>query len=194
MAGPENASDVDSQPESVRVLRRKASFAPGVDEGIVWRNARVALVAMILLVTPAVVVVATRSAPQPPQISDCVVPSAAARGPSDVTVLEADVDGDGCDDRVTIGGGRVQVTTAEETAAFAVGEPTDQIVVGDWNCNGTATPVLYRPATGLVYHYDRWPEDVDPVRPRTTAATAQGHAQRYTEDGCDRLRVVKNKQ
>lgn len=50
---------------------------------------------------------------------------------------------------------------------FGVGEPGDEAVVGDWDCDGTATPGLVRPATGEVFLFDRWAE---PGRPLTVTA------------------------
>jgi hypothetical protein len=50
---------------------------------------------------------------------------------------------------------------------FGVGEPGDEAVVGDWDCDGTATPGVVRPATGEVFLFDRWAE---PGRPLTVTA------------------------
>lgn len=50
---------------------------------------------------------------------------------------------------------------------FGVGQPGDEAVVGDWDCDGTATPGVVRPATGEVFLFDRWAE---PGRPVTVTA------------------------
>ncbi len=57
-----------------------------------------------------------------------------------------------CADRVEIRSGVVD--TGE--VRFAVGDPGDLVVVGDWDCDGDATAALLRPATGEVFVFDRW--------------------------------------
>ena len=39
---------------------------------------------------------------------------------------------------------------------WRVGEPGDLVAVGDWDCDGTATPAVVRPATGRLYLFDAW--------------------------------------
>lgn len=65
----------------------------------------------------------------------------------------ADVDGDGCVEAVTIVGERVSVGPV----TWVVGRPGDVVVVGDWDCDATATPASLRPDTGEVFVFDRWP-------------------------------------
>jgi hypothetical protein len=43
---------------------------------------------------------------------------------------------------------------------FALGHAGDWFVVGDWDCDGLTSPALYRPATGDVFLFDRWANDV----------------------------------
>ncbi len=40
---------------------------------------------------------------------------------------------------------------------YALGQPGDLAVVGDWDCDGTETPALLRPATGEVAVFSEWP-------------------------------------
>ena len=40
---------------------------------------------------------------------------------------------------------------------IGLGEPGDQVVLGDWNCDGIDTPALYRRAAGEVQYFDVWP-------------------------------------
>jgi hypothetical protein len=42
---------------------------------------------------------------------------------------------------------------------FAIGAPGDWLVVGDWDCDGEASPAIYRPSTGVVYEFRRWATD-----------------------------------
>jgi hypothetical protein len=41
-------------------------------------------------------------------------------------------------------------------AQWQVGRADDQVVEGDWDCDGRATLALLRPATGDVYRFDAW--------------------------------------
>ena len=36
--------------------------------------------------------------------------------------------------------------------AFRVGEAGDRVLLGDWDCDGVASPAVYRPATGEVLY------------------------------------------
>ena len=79
--------------------------------------------------------------------------------------------------------GRLYVTIAGEERTFRIGEPGDQLLLGDWDCDGIDTPAVYRPATGEVAYHDGWPasgEDRRPSRaskhsrPRGTPGTVRG--------------------
>ena len=41
-------------------------------------------------------------------------------------------------------------------ARWAVGQPGDAVVVGDWGCTGARSLALLRPATGDVVRFDGW--------------------------------------
>jgi hypothetical protein len=71
----------------------------------------------------------------------------------------ADVDGDGCPETVDVADGVVEVGGHR----WAVGEPGDVITVGDWNCDGVATPAVYRPATGDVFVFRGWARPDQPL-------------------------------
>lgn len=50
---------------------------------------------------------------------------------------------------------------------FEMGAPGDQLLLGDWDANGTVTPALYRPGAGDVFLFDAWAlsgRDVIPSR------------------------------
>lgn len=57
---------------------------------------------------------------------------------------------------------------------FEAGQAGDHVTVGDWNCDGTATPAVVRPSTGEVFVFDRWvSEDGEvTVEARGSVATA----------------------
>jgi hypothetical protein len=65
-----------------------------------------------------------------------------------------DVDGDGCPDDVVIETGAVIV----DGVRYTVGQPGDELAVGDWDCDGTATLALVRAVAGEVWVFARWPE------------------------------------
>jgi len=70
----------------------------------------------------------------------------------DVSRARPDVDGDGCGEPVAIRGAIVDV----DGATYRVGRDGDLVAVGDWDCDGTATPTVLRPSSGEVLRYSRW--------------------------------------
>ena len=78
----------------------------------------------------------------------------------------------------------------EEIQLGAVG---DQLVLGDWDCDGADTPALYQAASGVVHYFDVWPSveqqsyppsGTEQVAVGGTASLAAGE-----DDGCDRVAV-----
>jgi hypothetical protein len=45
---------------------------------------------------------------------------------------------------------------------FALGLPGDRLFLGDWNCDGVATPELFRPATNATLYYESWSANAKP--------------------------------
>lgn len=41
-------------------------------------------------------------------------------------------------------------------ACYEIGAPGDELVLGDWDCDGAATPAVLRPATGDVFVFGSW--------------------------------------
>jgi hypothetical protein len=72
---------------------------------------------------------------------------------------------------------------------FAVGAAGDVLALGDWDCDGAATPAVLRPSTGSVFRFDRWATaDTElTVRPATTIVGAVGLRADLAADGCARL-------
>ena len=79
---------------------------------------------------------------------------------------------------------------------YAIGAEGDLVVIGDWDCDGVATPAIARPGTGQVAMFDRWPP------PEATISESDASARRVVDDligvelergdgpgACDRLRV-----
>lgn len=54
----------------------------------------------------------------------------------------------------------------QRTMEFRVGESDDALRVSNWLCGERATLALYRPRTGVLYFFDRWPDQrtEQPVR------------------------------
>ncbi|HEY3144564.1 MAG TPA: hypothetical protein VGJ86_25765 [Acidimicrobiales bacterium] len=102
----------------------------------------------------------------------------------------ADVDGDGCPDVVEIVDG-VVVAAGQR---WVVGDPGDALAVGDWDCDGIATPALYRPSTGDVFVFPDWAAAGAPLAVVAVAQVSGGRAlataPRTTTDAtCDALAV-----
>jgi hypothetical protein len=128
-------------------------------------------------------------------------------------VVEGDVGGDGC--RVAgvyqpgelPDGGTAMVLTIRLDGAekrIGLGQPGDQLVLGDWNCDGVDTPGLYRARNGEVQYFDVWPTvEQQSYQPATTdEAAPDGQASLAPGDGsgegtggdsgggCDRIAVA----
>ncbi len=75
---------------------------------------------------------------------------------------------------------------------WQVGTPADQVVEGDWNCDGEATLALLHPPSGQLYRFDTWsPADAD-LRGTPISRVAGGQLLRagdLDDDGCDDLLV-----
>ncbi len=84
-------------------------------------------------------------------------------------VVVGDVDGDGCPEALH----RQDNILERDTTRFALGEPGDLPVLGDWDCDGIATPGVFRAAAGVAHLFDGWADDHGP-RPavQTIAATS----------------------
>mgnify|MGYP003109798489 FL=1 len=97
------------------------------------------------------------TAPAPatgPLPDSCTVPDVA--GP--------DVDGDGCPEEVVLDGRSAQVGSV----SVELGQEGDLVALGDWSCDGVATPALLRPETGEVFVFPEWRLD-EPVEVETLA-------------------------
>jgi hypothetical protein len=119
-------------------------------------------------------------------------PTTTAAGPAACPRLRAglgsaDVDGDGCPESYRLLAGRIEVGGR----AYGIGEEDDLLAVGDWDCDGTATPALVRPATGSVFLFAAWPaaDSALSAEPVTTVADPQSVATASDATGCDILVV-----
>jgi len=104
---------------------------------------------------------------------------------------QADVDGDGCLDAVVVTDRVVEAAGQR----WALGEPGDTVAVGDWDCDGLATPAVYRPSSGQVFVFSRWatPEEALAVRPAALVAGGREIVRTSPERAdspCDGLSVM----
>jgi eukaryotic-like serine/threonine-protein kinase len=128
-----------------------------------------------------------------------------AAADTDVQVVAGDVGGDGCSVQ---GAYRVAPLPDGSTGMvlsipldgavkqIALGEPGDQVALGDWDCDGVDTPGLYRAAGGVVQYFDVWPAvEQRSYQPDTTDDVVVGGEARLvdgsgTDGDCDRIEVV----
>ena len=98
-----------------------------------------------------------------------------------------DRDGDGCPETLRIDGHTVEI----DDARWSLGRPGDVVAVGDWDCDGTASPALLRPATGDVFVFAGWagPDDPMTVPARDRIPGAVSLRARPEPQGCDALVV-----
>ncbi len=96
-----------------------------------------------------------------------------------------DVTGDGCAERVTVGAGFVTI----DDTPYPVGAPGDQLLVGDWDCDGVSTLALVE-SSGRVYVFDSWPKD-EPLTPTLVEELEPPiRIQKISDGECDRLATL----
>ncbi|MCU1460973.1 MAG: serine/threonine protein kinase [Acidimicrobiales bacterium] len=132
--------------------------------------------------TPSTVVTTTTtSAPIPP----CGPAPAAPPGGS---LLAGDVEGRGCRTYVTWAGGVMMVAGASP-ARYRLGRAGDLALLGDWDCDGRATPALYRPDTGEVFLFDGFAAAGE-LRSRPAIDSGRVRGRPVVVDAtCDRIEV-----
>ena len=186
---------------ATRVYGPRPPHPAGADDAARPPWPRIAVAAALLALLPVVAVVVLRAAgataePSPAQAArvtavsdgdDCPAPPADAE-------LVARVAADACPVALSLSGTVLTVPQEDaEPLRYELGEPGDVVVVGDWTCSGVDTPGLYRPSTGEVFLFERWPDPGDPL------VTAQAYDSGVTggevvvekgPDGCDTLRPV----
>ena len=103
----------------------------------------------------------------------------------------ADLDGDGCAEEVEVAAG--MVSSAQRR--WQVAAPDDVVTLGDWDCDGAATPAVLRARSGQLWVYPRWADTDDEV-PAILAGVVPGATSARTlgpggaTNSCDRIEVV----
>ncbi len=84
---------------------------------------------------------------------------------SEVRHLHADLRAERCTRMVSWDpvSARATVWWPEGVRRYAFGQPGDQLVLGDWDGDGRATPALYRPSTGETFTFAGWAESDAPL-------------------------------
>ena len=79
----------------------------------------------------------------------------------------------------------------DTTVTFILGEPGDQVVLGDWDADGLRTPALYRPTAGEVWIFDAWAGAGTPTTAHLVSrVTTAGTLRAIAHDGHDIAVVV----
>ena len=114
--------------------------------------------------------------------------------------LEGDLNGDGCPVQV-VWNGQVMRFRLEgndtEPRSYDFRQADDrtpgQLVLGDWDCDGTDTPALYRPSNGVVAYFDTVPGRVGGEATSTSDPTGITGGRARLEPGedgrCDAVEV-----
>jgi tRNA A-37 threonylcarbamoyl transferase component Bud32 len=81
---------------------------------------------------------------------------------------------------------------SHDGARYRIGDPGDLVVVGDWDCDGSPTPTVVRPADGSVWTFPTWAPTGAPVgaEPVGVAPSPASAAVTAGPDGCDELTVT----
>lgn len=120
----------------------------------------------------------------------------------DAQVVEGDVAGDGCvvvgvyGSRTLADGSTAMVLAIDLDGApeeIGLGTVGDQVVLGDWDCDGADTPALYQSAAGVVQYFDLWPlveqRTYPPSRTEQVAVGGTASLGRGEGDDCDSVSV-----
>ncbi|MBV9951967.1 MAG: hypothetical protein JO291_08450 [Acidimicrobiia bacterium] len=102
----------------------------------------------------------------------------------------ADVDGDGCPEPYTVDGAHLLLGGV----TYELGRPGDLTAIGDWDCDGRATPAIVRPSTGEVFVFERWAatDRAVTVRAATVVHDATGIRARRSDARCPQLVVTRS--
>jgi serine/threonine protein kinase len=120
-----------------------------------------------------------------------VDPASTPGCPSADSKVAVDFDGDGCPDPAYVDDSGVVVVGARR---FSAGTAGDRVTLGDWNCDGVATPAVLRPATGAVFVFDKWTTgtaDVS-VSPTTVVIGAVDVQARDDSRSCSTLIIIRD--
>ena len=79
-------------------------------------------------------------------------------------------------------------------ARYALGQPGDALVAGDWRCTGRPTLALLRRGNGDVFAFDGWPDGEQTLTARSVGQVEGATGLRAVDrdgDGCPELEVER---
>ena len=125
------------------------------------------------------------AAPQPTLIRTAVAPPCPVW--DETPAATADVDGDGCEEPWW----RVGAVLTVGSDRYALGTAADLVAIGDWNCDGIATPALVDVATGAVYFFEHWARDGGTTTAVVTRRVVEARSVTVTRVAtCDLLTIM----
>lgn len=104
-----------------------------------------------------------------------------------------------CDELVMIDAGSQlhlysEISTSADISNFWYGAPADTPLMGDWDCDGTATPGMFRPSNGFAYLRNSNTTGVADVEFFYGIAGDIPIVGDWDNDGCDTLGIYRNGQ
>lgn len=97
-------------------------------------------------------------------------------------------EGAGCDDTTGLDGTNVWWRGAR----WSVSRPGEVVAVGDWNCDGAASPAVLRPEDGSVWVYRRWDEAEVAVAAGTVPGAVRLRNGEPDAEGCPTLLLERH--
>ena len=83
------------------------------------------------------------------------------------------------------------VEQGDRVLTYRLGEPGDELLLGDWEGTGARHPALYRPSTGEIWLFMGWATADTPAEPRVAAqGPVHGRAVVVRRDGRDYVEVT----
>jgi len=210
--GPAVAPRGPASPEGDGATRTFGPRPPRPQPDAPRRRRRLPIVAAVgLLAAGAIYLVRGPLASDDGSEEDCPTVEAPGAGSDtdgaaglDRQVVEGDVTGEGC---TVVGVYQSQSLTDGTTAMvltipldgvnkqIGLGDPGDQLLLGDWDCDGIDTPGLYRAGDGVVQYFDVWPaveqRAYQPASSENVAAGGEAAlvAGEGSDGDCDRIEV-----
>lgn len=166
--------DDDRFDELRRGLRGDGDAGDGGRTGVRARHAAVGAGVAVALALAVVVISAAQPADPPPPEATVLVDDAPTTSSTAAPVARVwpnepvDVTGN----EVRTGGHR-----------WSVGRPGDVIALGDWDCDGSATPAVLRPGSGRLHLFTAWATEEAPLT-ASPGPTVPANASAVEPRGC----------
>ena len=167
-----------------------------------WR--RISAVAVAMVLVPSLLVVALRGGAAEAKPAATAVATARLQAaprtcphtpPAPVSgdVRHGDLAGTGCLSWLRVRSGTVEAVLPgrKRLLRVRVGGRGDQVLLGDWDCDGSDTVAVYRPSSGVVFEFSAWPSGsaLNSGRGIDTGVD-RGVASVASQQGCDEV-VIK---